>query len=366
MYLQHIKLMRVRNLSQTMLDFVPHLNIIYGKNGSGKTSLLEAIHLLTTGRSFRSAYAHEFIAFNASDCVLSGKTHPLNVNQGTSVSIGLERYRKGGMAIQINHQKCSSIAKLAQVLPLQMINTESYSLLEGSSRFRRQFVDWGMFHVEPQFFPVWHRYTRALKQRNAALKRAKFEGVSSVVAWNKELIELGCSLHDFRQEFLGSFAPLLSDVLGEILQPQLFSFRYKQGWSENLKLSEALEARLELDVIRGFTSQGPHRADLALMLGESFVETVLSRGQQKLLICALHIARAKWLFEKTGRRGLFLVDDLNSELDKDSSEWFLRNLIEMGGQVIITTIDPSIVTNFIVSTGLAVNVMHVEGGNVTC
>lgn len=438
MYLQHIKVTGLRNLHSASIQFSPEINIIFGKNGSGKTSLLEAIHLLLTGRSFRSHHAEEFIHFDEQTCVLSGKVIPHFgglEQEAPQVLLGIqktkERSGRGGQSgqnqqssadaesdsksthpstsrsnqktiIQINQQKCQSLADLARVLPLQLMNTETYHLLEGASRFRRAFLDWAMFHVEHSFFPIWQRYSRALKQRNAALKRLKSEGrgrsrshsegVANVLAWNKELVESGEPLHAFRTGFIEDFGPKFLQVLGDFwgegnarqketdsssglistpvsisASSDPFSIQYHPGWSKEASLETALEESLPQDLARGFTTQGPHRGDLSFLFHESDVETVLSRGQQKLLISSLMLARAEWFVEKTGRQALFLLDDLNSELDADSTLWLLNRLKSLGGQVILSTIDPESIRPLLESLESSApqyHMFHVEHGRV--
>ncbi len=349
MFLQKISISGVRNLNNITLNFSPSFNLIYGKNGSGKTSLLEAIHILGTGRSFRSAFAEEYINFHSPNCIVVGHTlksissAPLASETGTH--IGLERHKEHGVNLKLNHQKCCSIADFTKELPLQLINTEAYRLLEGSSRLRRQFFDWGLFHVEHSFFPLWQRYGRALKQRNAALKHSALKHSagrrdSSFLAWNKEIIECGQAIDELRIGFFNSYIPILKQVIREFLHCSDLDLVYKRGWSQKMDLNVALDSSLELDMMRGFTHKGIHRADLEFRLGPSHVDTVFSRGQLKLFISALIIARGLWLFEKTGKKSVFLVDDIHSELDGDSSSWLLKQLHHMGGQVILTTIEP--------------------------
>lgn len=366
MFLQHIKLSGIRNLNSAFLNFSPQFNLFYGKNGSGKTSVLEAIHLLAAGRSFRSSSAHEFVSFGLTSCVLSGKTIQRAKPELNTFHLGVERHLEEGLTLRVNQEKGPSMGEFAQILPIQLINTDAYQLLEGSSRFRRQFIDWTLFHVEHSFFPLWQRYTRALKQRNAALKRVKFEGKPSVSAWDKELADCGEALDSLRSGFLSNFKPILDQVLKDFVQCQTLELVYKRGWSQDLLLEAALNVGFEQDALRGFTQAGAHRADVEFRLGPSHVDSVFSRGQQKLLIAALMIARGQWLLEQTGRCCVYLVDDLGSELDQDSSLWLLSRLKEMGGQVLLTSIEPELVSKFMEEKGEGheFKMFHVEHGVV--
>lgn len=390
MLLKHIKFSGLRNLHSASIQLSPRFNLFFGKNGSGKTSFLEAIHLLATGRSFRCNSTAEFITFNAKSCIVTGESRREEpnedcfnegcINEGCiqdsaqysnhSLHLGIERLKEGGLTLKVGQDKCSSLAQFAQVLPLQMINTNTYQLLEGGSIVRRQFIDWGMFHVEHSFYPVWQKYQRALKQRNAALKRFKIEGVSSVLAWNKELCESGEQLSVFRAQLIQKFTPIFQQVLRELGYCEKLQLVFKRGWSEQMSLEEALQAGLEQDLARGFTQYGAHRGDLIFNLVDKGADsafsrdadTVFSRGQQKLLISALMIARGRWFYEQTGRRSLFLIDDLGSELDLESSEWLLHKLQELAGQVVVTMIDHSFVKSFLEKREIEYKMFHVEHG----
>jgi len=172
MQLNSLSISNLRNLHSIHLDLHPHFNIICGENGSGKTSLLEAIHLLSTGRSFRAKQAKQIIRFGQKACLVAGAVSSMS-DTGRATRIGVERLLSGGIKIRVAEQDCTSIAELAKNLPLQLINSESYCLLEASPQYRRQFLDWILFHVEQSFFPVWQRFKRALQQRNAALRAGR-------------------------------------------------------------------------------------------------------------------------------------------------------------------------------------------------
>jgi DNA replication and repair protein RecF len=346
MKLSHITLHQFRNLKETTFSLSPHFNVFTGKNGSGKTSLLEGVHLLTTGRSFRSSHAEEFIAHSAASCILSGQLQPNDPGENL-LRLGIQRDRTGGGIIRVNEKTCSTRAELAKLVPVQVLTTESYQLLHLGSKARRDFLDWALFHVEHSFHSVWVKYSRALKQRNAALKRVKIEGEEAVRAWDAELIEAGDQLDAQRKAVFKSFIPFFLEYLDEFLPNFLPStqlrIEYKPGWMQALSmdtsLEEALNRGFSKDIHVGHTTTGPHRADLAFSLNDTPVEAQFSRGQLKLFVCALMLARSAWLLDKTGRHSLFLLDDLPSELDVEASRRLLEGLKKQGGQVWITAIE---------------------------
>jgi len=353
MYLSQIKIHSVRNLNETTLSFNPHLNVFYGANGSGKTSLLESIYVLATGKSFRTYHSAEIIQFKSDTFVISGIVTAKAQDNGDldchstphHLRLGLERKRNGALRIHVNDQSCHSIAELAKQLPVQLMNTDSYYLLEASPEQRRQFLDWGVFHVEHSFFQTWQRYKRALQQRNAALKQVKERGVDAVLIWNSEIIEMGERLTEIRKDYLKQWTPAFLEFLQKLLKVSRVELRFRVGWDEDQSLSEALTGSLLRDRLLGYTTAGPHRADFSFWIDGVPAKTVLSRGQLKLFIGAMFLAHSDILYKSTGNRGMFLMDDLCSELDKKASQSFLQALgaLEGGGQVIITAIDKDLV-----------------------
>lgn len=383
MYLSQIKIHSVRNLKETTLSLSPHINVFYGQNGSGKTSLLECIYLLATGKSFRTHHAADMIQFLSESFVISGtlssqlKEKVDEEDKETTrlslphwVRLGVERKRTGNLRIHVNDQVCHSIGELAKHLPVQILNTDSYYLLEASPEDRRRFLDWGVFHVEHSFFHTWQRYKRALQQRNAALKQVKERGVGAVLIWDPELIEMGEKLTSMRNTYLQAWEVAFKEILGHLLKVNAVELRFRAGWEdEDKSLKEALEGALFKDKLIGYSTVGPHRADFSFWIDGVPAKSVLSRGQLKLFISALFLAHSQMLYIHSGSRGLFLMDDLTSELDSRASRRFLETLdaLEGEGQVIMTSIEKDSVEDFLLSSkmkmkGREEGMFHVEHG----
>jgi len=363
MILSSVTLNQLRNLKETSLSLSPRFNIFSGKNGSGKTSLLEGVYLLTSGRSFRSTDAEEFISYSSTSCILSGLLQPKNPHEHL-VRMGVMRDKMGGRVMRVNEKTCATRAELVKVIPVQIINTESYQLLHLPPKVRRDFLDWKVFHVEHSFHSVWVRYARALKQRNAALKRVKIEGEGAVRAWDAELCEPGAIIANQRKAILEIFLPFFLEYLKEFLPTFLnikeIRVEHKQGWGEDYSLEEALGRAFSRDLHLGYTTVGPHRADLKFYLNDVPIEAMFSRGQLKLFVCALMLARSAWLLSHTGRHSVFLLDDVHSELDTDASRRLLAGLKRLGGQVWITAIEADLLKECL--AGEEVKMFHVEHG----
>lgn len=364
MHLDSLIVKNLRNLQSVDLSLNPRFNVFYGANGSGKTSLLEAIHVLTTGRSFRAHNGRQFISFGKEATMISGGATRMEGELKSSIRLGLERSQNGNVRIRLAEQDCHSIAELAKTLPIQLINSESYAILEASPQFRRQFLDWIMFHVEHSFYPVWRRFKRALQQRNAALKNAKFLPSSSITVWDAELAEAGEVIHQLRREVITQFTPIFSEVVSRLLNlNRTINIHYDCGWKENLSFQEALTACLDKDRAWGYTTVGPQRADLDFLLDNVTAKNVLSRGQTKLFICALIIARAILLFEKEKKHCIFLIDDINAELDNNATKLLIKELTKLNSQIMITSIEADYISNLLNDCGLSL--FHVEHGTIS-
>lgn len=365
MYLNQLKLSFVRNLEKASLDFSPHFNWIYGKNGSGKTSLLESIYLLSTGRSFKTRYAPEFIQKGQVACITSGTVS--GYDNTRIVRLGIERHATEGLRLRVNEQPFDTLAEWVKLLPIQLINVDSYQLLNGPPKPRRQFLDWPMFHVEHSFFLHLQRYRRALKQRNAALRGSVQQRKRPLIElWDSELAEAGEAITAARQRFVQDFNPLFVEYLNQLLGVDDIIFDFKRGWHEERSLAQALSATFERDLALGYTSQGPHRADFrCYSLDKTAVETKLSRGQLKLFISALYLARSAYVRQMTTCSPVCLLDDLCSELDKEASYRLLQGLWGQRSQIFITSIDKDLVLEGVTGLGVDHKMFHVEHGNIT-
>ena len=209
MQFTRISLRNTRVVENAIVEPGPNFNYLVGQNGAGKTSLLEGIHMLSTGNSFRTRKSINLIRYHQN--MMQSFAEFLYRCDGRSRCIGVERMSDGSTKVKIDHRYTNRLSDLTQTIPLLVLHPESHWLLNGGPSLRRKLVDWGVFHVEPQFIAVWRGYKRVLEQRNAVLKRAADE--ETIHIWDHGLVELGERLHGYRLEYLSALSPFLSNLL---------------------------------------------------------------------------------------------------------------------------------------------------------
>lgn len=346
-----------RNFSAVSMKPLPEVNIFYGKNGSGKTSILEAIYFLGLGRSFRTHQLQRLIHEETDKLLVFAQLQHNNQAQ----VMGIERTRQGEKKVRLNGETPPSLASLARLLPLQLLTTESHRYFHDGPKPRRQFLDWGVFHVEPEFYRCWQQLQKALKQRNAGLK-SHLSG-KEVDVWNHEIAHSAGILDQYRKDYVSKLNPLLADLLSTLLPEIELHCRYTRGWPQEKNLSDVLAYSLTRDQQLGYTQFGPHRADLQLYAGKIMAGDVLSQGQQKLAAYALHLAQGLLLQKYTQQSPVYLIDDLPSELDPERRRFVANVLTQLQSQVFITGITLSELIDMIPS-GHA-KTFHVEHNRIT-
>ena len=327
MHIASLRIENFRNLQRVELNPHRHLNYFYGANGAGKTSILEALVVLGRGRSFRTAQAEELIGEDARSFSVF-----LELSRADGVHrLGLERSGSHWKARK-DGQDQPVLSDLTRHLPLVLMEPNSHLLISGTPDGRRRFLDWGVFHVEPGFLDVWRRYSRVLKQRNAAL-RNRDEGV--LESLDDLAANLGEAVHEFRKRYFEQLQQQFAPLGGEHNQAVAsVRMEYVPGWKE-ATLREALRRSHRRDMEQATTSVGPHRGDILFHSAQKPSRAVLSRGEQKALVAALLLTQARML-EAHGEKPLILLDDLASELDAGHLAAVLDSATACAGQVWIT------------------------------
>jgi DNA replication and repair protein RecF len=351
MTLLQLDVEQFRCIERARLELHPQVNLIVGQNASGKTSLLEAIFLLGTGRSFRTHQTELLIRTGTDQFLAVGK---INGRQGAEI-LGI-RGAQDIKEIRINGSAAGSLADLALRLPVQIIDPEVHRLVEDGPVRRRRFMDWGVFHVEHQFHDTWRRYQRALRQRNAGLK-AK-QAATALRVWDQELAEQGTRVADFRDEYIAALKPFVRDLGQELLGLEI-ELEHQRGWRRQAELATVLADSLQRDLQRGMTAAGPHRADLLLKIQNLQAKDHVSRGQQKMLACVLILAQQLHRVTTGAPPACLLLDDPAAELDVDNLRKLLAAIARVPAQLVVTAL-----TNNLLEFFPPARVFHVEHGFV--
>jgi len=358
MPLLHLKISNFRNILQAELDFSPICNVFFGCNGSGKTSVLEAIYYIGHGRSFRTHLPQRIINNLSENFSLF--TEFLQNDLTTILPIGIERNKTTSLnKMRLSGENLRSIAELAILLPIQLINQNSFQLLSSGSKFRRKFLDWGLFHVEPSFLPLWKRLNRAVLQRNTALK--SYSNVGDIKLWDRELVETSNNIHELRKKYIDNLIIYTNNILKEILGNYDITINYNPGWNSEKDFDDLLTTNLNRDKTLGYTQFGAHKADLIFKIDGLPVHDVLSRGQQKIFFLSLQIAQAILLTELTGKKCLYLIDDLPSELDFNKRISILNIISKTNSQSFITSLNQG---DILTDAFENCKMFHVEQGKI--
>ncbi|GBU09047.1 recombination protein RecF [Gammaproteobacteria bacterium] len=335
MIIKSLKTENFRHLNIDELSFSTQVNIIVGPNGSGKTSILEALYFLSRTRSFRVTDSQKIVSFGQDLLRIFA-----SIESDTQLmQIALEKNKQSIIAKkdgEFLHKK----TELARLLPVLYLGPDTQMILLDSPKFRRRFLDWGLFHHHPTFLMHWAQYERALKQRNSALKQSLYDKVINSI--DQELVIHGNALSLIRAEFtaqiFSAMEPFLKALLADKLDQELqWTMAFKQGYSDDL--ASALKHSRVPDRMAGFTRVGPHRADFSLKYNGQNVATALSRGQLKLASIALILAQAQLHQQKTLRPSILLVDDITAELDRNHREKLVASLLGLNAQLFISVLE---------------------------
>ncbi len=352
MGLNSLSVHHFRNLQSVSISTTADLILITGDNAAGKTSLLESIFYLSFGRSFRTHQVKHLIQHQSDHFLLLADTD-------SGSRIGIQR-SNNEQSIRINQQSISRISTLSTELPVLALHPDSHQLISAGPEQRRQYIDWGVFHVEHQFISYWKAFRSALSQRNAALKAHQPDNLCAL--WNSQLVKSAELIEKARLNYLDRLKPLVNRFADVFFPGSELELVYRRGWPRDLSYLEYLESNLASDKDKGFTQSGPHRADLKITLNQQPTQTSVSRGQQKLLVCLLKMAQLSLFNQLTKQRCILLMDDLPAELDTVNQNSLLEQLTRLDVQVFITAIDTQQID---LERWPDRQVFHVEHGCVT-
>ena len=330
MLLKALYLRNFRNFAEQEISFAPGLNLIWGDNAQGKTNLLEAISLFSTGRSFRSQHLAELIREGESFFYLEAQIVQNNVLQSVKISFDGQNKR-----LQLNASSYASFNPLLGTLPLVFHTPSDSELISGSPTERRRFLNLHLAQSDPLYVHHFSRFWRAMKQRNCLLRA---QGKEPIECWETEMALSAAYLYKMRKSLIEEIQSPLCDH-GKHLSPnEIHALRYHPSSPDHYL--QQLEKNRRRDKELGMTTVGPHRDDLSFWIGSKAAKTFASEGQKKTAVASLKLAEWDRLADRLSCSPLMAIDDLGLALDGTRQSHF-RECLSKLGQVFITTPSPT-------------------------
>ncbi|CAN6959219.1 MULTISPECIES: DNA replication and repair protein RecF [unclassified Psychrobacter] len=400
--IERLQISHLRNLSQVNLPATA-CNVIIGANGSGKTSLLEAIFLLSRGKSFRHHQPKRYIQHHQNSATVHARL-------SDSSTLAIQKQADATTILRLNQSTVYNQSILTEQLPTLLIDPSTMDMLEQGSASRRQLLDWLVFHMKQGFHPQWVAYQRLLKQRNSLLKKSRHltqVQLAELRAWDRGLSSHAALIHHYRERIFSEWQPYFAQSIAQLLPAyaEQLSLSYSAGYDTSVALDVQLNERLEQDLQLGYTRIGNHRADihvhwrssepLAIHEGQETKNTtvegdihtklpvlkeqaanVLSRGEKKLLITALRLSQLPLLLNtekdadisnndfKSRVTPVVLLDDITAELDDRAIEILLSTLAQLPCQVFMTSLTDDIVP-LVNTLWSKPNMFHVKQGQIS-
>ena len=352
MILRDLKIHHLRNISSANLTFHPHANLFFGPNGSGKTSLLEAIYILSCGHSFRTREISPLITHGKEVLTLFAQT-------ADDETISIQKSLSAPIQVRLNRQPCRSSSELAHALPCQVFYQDIFQIMDAGPSTRRTLLDWGLFHVEPSYHALWKNYRLVLKQRNALLRQKA--NPSLFVPWDQQLISIGMELDRLRSVYFNQWIAEFEDILLEISDVRC-QLSYYKGWDKRetgKSLETTLTEQIANDRLHQYTHSGPHQADIFVKSSSTKAKLLFSRGEQKIVLIALKLAQARLLTKNCS----YLFDDLAAELDTEHLQRLIGYLAKTNGQLFFTGMDDYMVK--LLEKGLEIGAHQIKNGVVS-
>ena len=332
MALQSLLVHNLRIIENLEASFAADANLFVGENGAGKTSILEAIDILSRGRSFRERRTSPLLRRDSEELTISGKIASLD----QTARLGIQKSSRQ-TTLHCNQEKVASIANHASFLPVLSMHPDTHQLIQGSGKHRRNYIDWSAFHVKPLFLQQWRDYSKCLRQRNVALREQVSDEEISV--WTQKLGALGEKVNDARSEIFSEISPIFAEFISILLPECEISLIYQQGWPEKVDLESSLREAHSLEQHSKTTKHGPHRADVKIFLNQQEASAAASRGQQKLIAACLLLAQIDHIQRYSEQKCVVLLDDIRAELDQKHAHALVSALQTLGCQVFITAIE---------------------------
>jgi DNA replication and repair protein RecF len=337
MILRYLRLYNFRGYEDASIEFSPEINHIVGRNAVGKTSILEAIHLLMCGRSFRTAQNSELIRYNTPSFYLEAAFVKHGIEQVVKLA-----YDGSQKKILINSTQYYSYTNLLGVLVGVVFTPDDAALVKGVPGGRRQFLDMHISQFDPLYVHYSSRYQRAMKQRNSLLRKGSLSGI---FPWEEEMANAAEYLTAKRKQVVGELGVSSQEVYNKLAneeEPLTLFLKSTLAKDGDTPVKERFLRIMEKNRFRekdaGITFVGPHKDDVLFGIGGKELKVFGSEGQQRSCVAALRLATWQRLYERSRVKPLMLVDDVGMSLDTMRQKKLSEHLSDLG-QVFLTSTD---------------------------
>ena len=323
MAFSRIDLRNFRCFDSISIDLSSKSTLFYGKNGCGKTSILESIYVASSGRSFRTSNLESLIKKGSEAFVIRA------YDENTGSILEVKKGNNKPINIKINNSRVT-ISELVRAFPSFSIDSKTFFYNDNAPEYRRKQLDRGLFIASPDYAKDWFGYFRSLKQRNSALKLGD---LAQAKAYDPLLVEHGEKLNHLRKNLISEVKNIYDELVDKLAQENkradIFSnlkINLKPGYNDKEGLLKSIENSNNDDLKRKNTTVGPHKADIIFESKDSLIKDIFSRGEQKLLSILWSLSQNIYLGRTFNLSPILLLDDLSSELDDEMLKCFLPTL----------------------------------------
>ena len=357
MIIKALELRNYRNYAQACINFDPKTNILYGKNGQGKTNILESVYLCGVTKSHRGNKDKELIKFDENEshikCLIEKDKRERRID------IHLKKGMTKGIAIdKIPIKKYSELFGLLNIV---LFSPEDLSIIKNGPLFRRRFMDSELCQSDGIYLHNLTMFRKALDQRNSLLKTITYEDTdkSMLDIWDEKVVEYGMNIIDSRKKFINKINPVITDIHKEITgNNEILDVTYEENVSAS-DYPNMIKSNREKDIRFGQTHSGPHKDDLAFVINGVDMRKYGSQGQQRTCALALKLAEIEIIKEISGDEPVLLLDDVLSELDSDRQKLLLKYIHDTQTIITCTGMDDFIKNNFDID-----KIYKIDNGNV--
>ena len=334
MYIKNIKLNNFRNYENQEIELQNGINLFFGNNAQGKTNILEAIYLCAIGKSFRAKKDKELIKLGENNA---------------KVEIQYKKSdREGKIKIELNDKKSVFINdikqnKLSEILGninIVMFSPDDIEILKSGPAKRRRFLNVFISQLRPRYIYNLNMYLKTLEQRNNYLRQIKLENKPKQLLeiWDEKLAEYAKGVYEYRNEFIEKIKNKINKIHSNITEnKEEIKIKYITDFINKEKYIEDLKKTWEIDISKGYTSNGIHRDDFVIYINHKQVNVYGSQGQNRTVILSLKLSELEIIHDEIGEYPILLLDDFMSELDLIRRENFLKNINNT--QILITCTD---------------------------